>query len=283
VSTAEYQVLGDVFLIAIVALFALALPGYALVRKRFPESDWNLGGNVGTSVIQPLDLIIAGGYVLLFFAGWKSLPDTMAKAAEKEMTVSGVVINQVGMLILAGLIPAVLFWRADVREFFGLRWEGWKKVFWMAPLFVFGMMALVSLQLGLGWKEWTEGRFGANPQSSVTMLQESKDLALLLVVAFSAVVIAPLTEEVIFRGYLYPVVKRFTDRWFAALFTGVLFGVIHFNVFSLPTLTVIGVVLVILYEKTGSLWITIACHAAFNATTVGANLVPRIMSSLSGS
>lgn len=128
-STAEYQVLGDVFLIAIVALFALALPGYALLRRRSPESDWNLGGNVGISVIQPLDLVVAGGYVLLFSAGWKSLPESTAKAAEEGMTVSGVVVGQVGMLILAGLVPAVLFWRGNLREFFGLRWPEWKKVF----------------------------------------------------------------------------------------------------------------------------------------------------------
>lgn len=278
-STAEYQVLGDVFLIAIVAFFALALPGYALLRRRSPESDWNLGGNVGISVIQPLDLVVAGGYVLLFSAGWKSLPESTAKAVEEGMTVSGVVVGQVGMLILAGLVPAVLFWRGNLREFFGLRWPEWKKVFWIAPAFVFGIMVLVSLQLSLGWKDWTEVKFGANPQASVSVLRESKDVLLVSVVAFSAVVIAPLTEEIIFRGYLYPVVKRFTDRWFAALFTGVLFGVIHFNIFGLPTLTIIGIVLVILYEKTGSLWVTIACHAAFNATTVGAQLIPRIYES----
>jgi hypothetical protein len=65
VSTGEYQLLGDVLLAVVVAFFGLALPGYALVRKWWPESGWNLGGNVGTSVIQPLDLVVAGGYMVV--------------------------------------------------------------------------------------------------------------------------------------------------------------------------------------------------------------------------
>ncbi len=282
-STGEYQLLGDVLLAVVVAFFGLALPGYALVRKWWPESGWNLGGNVGTSVIQPLDLVVTGGYVLMFVVGWKNLPEAAVKASEKDLSLSAVVVGQLGMVVLAGVVPAVIFWRMEVREFFGLRWAGWRKVFWIAPLFVFAMMAVVSLQLGLGWKDWVEGRFGARPQDTVTLLRESTDFVLVLGLAFSAVVIAPLTEELIFRGYLYPVVKRFSDRWFAAIFTGVFFGVIHFNVFSLPTLAVMGVVLVVLYEMTGSLWVPIACHAAFNATTVGANLAPRILSFLSQS
>ena len=265
------------------AFFGLALPGYAFLRKRSPESGWNLGGNVGTSVIQPLDLVVAGGYFLLFVVAWKNLPEATAKTEEKEATVGSVLIGQAGMVVLAGIVPAVLVWRVDLREFFGLRWEGWRKVFWIAPAFVFAMMVLLSIQIALGWQGWVESRFGSREQEAVSLLKESSDGVLLTVMTISAVVIAPLTEEVIFRGYLYPVVKRFSDRWFAAVFTGLIFAVIHFNIFSLPTLAVMGFVLAVLYEMTGSLWVTIACHAAFNGTTVGVHLVPKIVEALSSS
>ena len=62
-SVDEYRILGNILLMTVVAFFGLALPGYALVRHLWPESGWNPGGSVGTSVLQPLDLIVAGGFV----------------------------------------------------------------------------------------------------------------------------------------------------------------------------------------------------------------------------
>ena len=56
VSVDEYKLLGNVLLITVVSFFGVALPGYALVRHFWPESGWNLGGSVGTSVLQPLGL-----------------------------------------------------------------------------------------------------------------------------------------------------------------------------------------------------------------------------------
>jgi membrane protease YdiL (CAAX protease family) len=72
------------------------------------------------------------------------------------------------------------------------------------------------------------------------------------------------------------VVKRYSEPWFAAIFTGCLFGVIHFNLMSFPLLALMGIVLVVLYEITGSLWVPIACHAAFNALQVGVMMLARL-------
>jgi membrane protease YdiL (CAAX protease family) len=275
VSINEHRLLGDLFLMTLVSFFGVALPGYALARKFWPESGWNLGGNIPTSIIRPFDVVIAGGYLMVFVVLWKELPEAMAQGGLDEMTAGQVMANMLSFLLLAAVVPAVLFWRVDLREFFGLRWPEWRKIFWMAPAFVFAMWAATSLQIGLGWPEWVEEHYGLRPQGPVSLLRESNDLFLLAALSISAVVIAPVTEEVIFRGYLYPVVKRYSDRWFATVFTGVIFGVIHFNLAGFPLLALIGIVLVLLYEKTGSLWVTMACHAAFNATTVGVILLSR--------
>ena len=261
----------------------MALPGFAWVRRGREQKGAEEEGTVSTSEIQSFDLVIAAGYLILFLMVWKTLPETLARTADADPTVGGVVVQMIGMIFLAGVVPAILFWRVNLKEFFGLEWQAWKKVFWIAPAFVFSMLVLLSLQIALGWQDWTEWKFGAEQQAAVTLLKESKDVGLLLALAVSAVLIAPLTEEVIFRGYLYPVMKRYSNRWVAAVFTGVAFGVIHFNVFSLPTLAVMGVVLVVLYEKTGSLWVTIACHAAFNGLTVGAHLIPKLVEAGSSS
>ena len=275
-SVDEYRLLGNVLLITVVAFFGLALPGYALVRHFWPESGWNLGGSVGTSVLRPLDLVVAGGFVSLWVLQWREMPAQFENAdLEKMMTTGKILAGSLVFVMLATVIPMVLFWRANLCEFFGLRWHGWKNVFWIMPAFVVSMFALNLVMMLSGWPEWVKANFGGEGQKTVQLLRETTDTGLVWAMAFSAVIVAPIVEEVIFRGYIYPVVKRYSERWFAALFTGVLFGVIHFNLMSLPTLAVMGVVLVVLYEVTGSLWVTIACHAAFNGTTVGLMLVAK--------
>lgn len=274
-SVDEYKLLGNVLLITVVAFFGVALPGYALVRHFWPESGWNLGGSVGTSVLQPLDLVIAGGFVSLWVLQWKEMPEQLANADLEKLTAGGILLGSLVFVMLAAVIPLVLFWRSNLCEFFGLRWHGWKKVFWIMPAFVLSMFALNVLMMFSGWPDWVKAHFGGEGQKTVKLLRESNDPGLIWAMAFSAVIVAPIVEEVILRGYLYPVVKRYSERSFAALFTGVLFGVIHFNLLYLPTLAVMGVALVVLYEVTGSLWVTIACHAAFNGTMVGLMLWAR--------
>lgn len=260
----------------LISFFVLALPVYAFLFRRSPESDWNRGGNVSTSPIQVMDLVIAGFYVMLFSLGWKGMGDKIADPEAVEMSAGMVLGGSLSMLFLAFLVPAVLFWRVNLAEFFGLRWEKWRSVFWIMPAFVMGMMVVNLILFFSGWQGWVEDAFGSQPQEAVRQISETKDVALLVAIVVSAVVVAPIAEELIFRGYLYPVVKRFSDRWFAALFTGVLFGVIHYNFMSLPMLAFMGVVLVVLYEVTGSLWVTIGCHAAFNGTSVGLMLLTRL-------
>lgn len=272
----EYELLGDILLMTLISFFGLALPGYALVRRIWPESDWNLSGGVSTSTIQALDLVVVGGFCLLFGANWKMLKERTVETVTELPTFSQVLGGSFGYLIIAAFIPAVLFWRINLMEFFGIRWDRWKRVFWIMPAFVIAMMVVGALMKLGGWQGWIEATYGAKQQTMVMLMKNSSDFALLGAIIISAVIIAPIAEEVIFRGYIYPVVKRYSEHWFAALFSGLLFGVVHFNMMGLPLLVVIGVVLVILYEKTGSLWVTIGCHAAFNATNIGFMLLDRV-------
>jgi|TARA_B110000914_G_scaffold182257_1_gene164921 membrane protease YdiL (CAAX protease family) len=276
VTAVEHKLLGDLFLMTLISFFGLALPGYALVRLIWPESDWNLGGSVSTTVIRPIDLVLVAVYTAYFVASWKNLVEGLATADLKVLTAGSVMGGAVFILILAAMAPAALFRRINLMEFFGLRWGRWKHIFWIGPCFVIGMMVVGVVMIQLGWQEWVKANYGGGSQRVVEMIRETQDMALLGAMVFSAVVVAPIAEEVIFRGFLYPVVKRYSEPWFAAIFTGCLFGVIHFNLMSFPLLALMGIVLVVLYEITGSLWVPIACHAAFNALQVGVMMLARL-------
>jgi len=78
------------------------------------------------------------------------------------------------------------------------------------------------------------------------------------------VVIAPIAEEVLFRGYLYGKLKKFVPVWAAIVVTSVLFGFIH-GAWNLAVDTfALSVVLCLLRESTGSIWSSILLHMAKN-------------------
>lgn len=78
------------------------------------------------------------------------------------------------------------------------------------------------------------------------------------------VVIAPVAEEVLFRGYLFGKLKKFVPIWIAILVTSLLFGFIHgaWNV-AIDTFA-LSIVLCLLRLSTGSLWAPILLHMTKN-------------------
>lgn len=86
--------------------------------------------------------------------------------------------------------------------------------------------------------------------------------------AVSAALIAPIVEELYFRGLL---TRGFVARWGRAvgvIAPGVIFGVFHFSGLQLPALVAFGIFLSWLATRQGRLGACIVAHMAFNASTV---------------
>ena len=259
------------------AFFLLGLPGYAVWRrihggKKPPALD-----QVPTWSVQPLDLVVATGYIAFFVAGWKLSKDLDQEELASRLDQWTVLGNAVVMLFFAALVPLVMFWRVRPVEFFGLKWPKWRWIFLIVPCFLVGVIVLAAMIGLMGWQDYVKDNFGGDLQPTVQMIRETKDIGLIAAMFSAAVIGAPIAEEIIFRGYLYPVAKKYTSQWFAIVFTGVLFGVVHMNLMGLPTLALMGVILAILYERTGSLWAPIICHMAFNAMSMGFMLLSKFI------
>jgi uncharacterized protein len=103
-------------------------------------------------------------------------------------------------------------------------------------------------------------------QEAVQIISKTVGWANRLVLAVATIVIAPVAEEVIFRGILYPAIKRAGYPRLALWGTAVLFGLIHLNLGTFVPLTFLAIVLACLYEYTGNLLACITVHGLFNAT-----------------
>lgn len=98
-----------------------------------------------------------------------------------------------------------------------------------------------------------------------------------------AAVIPAFSEEILFRGVMQASLERMYSPMKAILWTGVIFGLIHFNPTEIIPLVGIGVYLGILAYYTQSLHLPIAAHFLNNAIAVaGMNLLGSNSSTLSG-
>jgi membrane protease YdiL (CAAX protease family) len=82
------------------------------------------------------------------------------------------------------------------------------------------------------------------------------------------VVIAPICEEMFFRGFFFAGLRSRLPFVVAALISAVLFGAVHtadVNAVAALQLTAFGAALAWLYEETGSLWASISLHMVNNA------------------
>jgi membrane protease YdiL (CAAX protease family) len=89
--------------------------------------------------------------------------------------------------------------------------------------------------------------------------------------------VAPLCEEVFFRGFLLPGAARSMPVWAAIIVSSALFGIAHADLGSLAPLIVIGLLLGVVRYKTRSLWPPIFLHTLNNAIALIAllPLLPR--------
>jgi len=103
------------------------------------------------------------------------------------------------------------------------------------------------------------------PQALITLFQDGGDpIAISLLVAL-AILLAPIVEEIVFRGCVYRFLKSQTTLLPAQILSGCVFSFMHWNLMSFVPLVIVGVFLARVYEKSGNLIVAIWFHAFFNA------------------
>ncbi len=86
-----------------------------------------------------------------------------------------------------------------------------------------------------------------------------------LLIVLSAAVLAPLYEELIFRGHIQPALRQTTGNpWFSVMLTAALFALVHGIWWMMPPLFVLALGLGFLYERTRNIWAPVTLHALFN-------------------
>jgi membrane protease YdiL (CAAX protease family) len=92
----------------------------------------------------------------------------------------------------------------------------------------------------------------------------------LIIAGLMVIAVAPVVEEIFFRGFFYRALRTRLSIWVAAGIDGALFGIIHYSgdgvdgLLLLPPLALLGLIFCLVYERTGSLFPVIGMHAFNN-------------------
>lgn len=89
-----------------------------------------------------------------------------------------------------------------------------------------------------------------------------------LIQLLTAGIVAPIVEELIFRGLVYRRTKKMTGTIAAAILSAALFGVFHGNWVQAPYAFIIGIMAVFVYEKFKSIVAPIMLHMSANILSV---------------
>ena len=229
--------------------------------------------------IDGFDLMVVMGIILFFYANqvlayFDSSTELNQQVVENSENKDPSSIGLVDILlsnIIFLIVGAVIFALASFsrgrkpKHVFGLRKRSQKYIIiitmvgmFMAYIAVFIGSIISSFLLSTGEPK------KENLQEIVQTLMSNDDISLKITIALSAIIFAPLIEEIIFRGYLYPVIKRFSHPIFSCVITSLIFAVIHSNLEGLIPLFLLAIVLTIFYEISKSIWVPILMHACFN-------------------
>jgi membrane protease YdiL (CAAX protease family) len=223
---------------------------------------------VSTDAYRRLDFLWMGALFLLFFQLGMSQATNAAPTDFSQISVMVLIVSAGFQLFLAGITVAIVAWRVRPVAWLGLRWSKWPHALWIGPSVVAGMwLTLLTLQAG-GYMKWMESLGAETVQDTVKFFQHSQDKLALGAMAVAAVIVAPLCEEIVFRGYLYPAAKRFAGPATAMFCSALLFSLAHGSLAMLLPLFLLGFAFAWIYERTGSLWAPIFAHFCVNGSTV---------------
>jgi membrane protease YdiL (CAAX protease family) len=109
---------------------------------------------------------------------------------------------------------------------------------------------------------------GSSKQNIVELFNASQTINQRIMIIVFAVAIAPVTEEFLFRFFLYGVLKRYFGRFFGIVANALLFAAVHTHLPSFLPLFVLGSCFTIAYEWSGSILVPMTMHALFNSLSL---------------
>lgn len=230
-----------------------------------PRTPWGPGWAL-LAVLGIVGLSIGAGLILHTVLGWDdvtgALPGRRDGAASQNEGLRFFAAWQIGVVVLT-LLASMQF-RGSIRDVLALRPAagGWRT-------YVGAILIFFALQVGVSVVQYLTSQrdMYADLRPFVEMVRGPDWVLAAAVIGLGA----PLSEELLFRGFLLSALARTRlGFWGAAVVATALWTSLHvgYTVVGILEVAIIGVYLSWLLWRTGSLWVPIFCHALYNSLIV---------------
>jgi len=204
-----------------------------------------------------LALLAVSGYGTSFFLKWAGWRPPLAH----QLLLAGGIQ---AMAVLSGVYYLVRFKYGRSLEELGLKWRNLGRSLGLGlggGVIIFFMVILLG---GLLQRFLPEPA----PQPFAELVRRAQGFRDLILPLFLGSFLAPITEEVYFRGFFYPVLKARYGTLVGQVGSSLLFALLHFDLFRFLPLAVGGLGLAYLYERSGSLITPVVAHGTWNAIMI---------------
>ena len=223
---------------------------------------------VAFGVFAVISLVIVQLTLLLHYAPLRNISNQKEMErlfVSKPLLAIGTMVIWYALLILflyvtLSVFRSTPFWRSVGWQRLGGRESHWPKNPWLYLVGGCGLSILVFI---------ATAKMQAPEDVPIQELFKYKNTAMLFMAM--AVLVAPLVEETIFRGYLYPLFARSFGMAAGVIITGILFGLMHGAQLGwtwglVSVLVAVGIIFTFVRARTGTVFASFLLHLGYNST-----------------
>lgn len=208
-----------------------------------------------------LSFMLAQAIVIGLIAGLQKISVPLDQISDSLFQlIAGAVVYGLTLLIVIG-VPWLVKKARTTKEELGMqRLVLWTDLAWV-PAGAIAYLVLTAIITGLAMTYLTFINYDQPQDTGFSNIAQQGEAILAFIML---VMIAPIAEELLFRGYLFGKLRKYAPLWISILITSALFAAVHFawnvglDVFAL------SIVLCLLRVITGSLWPSIMLHMLKN-------------------
>lgn len=194
-------------------------------------------------------------------------------------TVGGAIIYALAIFVVLGL-PWLIKKRRTTRTDLGLqRLPSWLDILW-APAGGVVYLILTTIITAIAIVALPFVDYNQAQETGFSSISSQIEYILAFI---TLVILAPVAEEILFRGYLFGKLRKHAPLWISILITSVLFALVHFQWNVALDVFALSIVLCLLRVVSGSIWPSILLHMLKNGIAFYLLFInPSLLSTLGG-
>jgi len=149
------------------------------------------------------------------------------------------------------------------KEWFAFKFK--ERWYFQAILGYFVALPLVVLVSLINQQIW-QGKGGSNPLLFLAI--EANNGWVIFIFFITACIAAPFYEEILFRGFLLPSLTSYFPTWISIILSSLFFALAHLNLSEVLPLSILGMILGFVYQRSRNLLSSILLHSLWNTGTL---------------